>query len=142
MITVLFACDNKSGQINYLEETPVVATRTLIDGEEMIELDPALLKDTMVIPLSYFTEELQIIKLDGKDEALTGAPYAYVSDNYIMTGMSGASDRDPESIGRYMPQRSTRQANVSTCCPFSAVNCWHTISKERPAPPSRWHMKG
>ena len=89
MITVLFACDNKSGQINYLEETPVVATRTLIDGEEMIELDPALLKDTMVIPLSYFTEELQIIKLDGKDEALTGAPYAYVSDNYIMTGMSG-----------------------------------------------------
>lgn len=42
-----------------------------------------------MIPLSYFTEELQIVKLDGRDEALTGAPYARVSDNYIVTGMSG-----------------------------------------------------
>lgn len=89
MSAFLFACDNESVQLNYLEDAPVVATRILVDGEEMIELDPALLKDTVVIPLSYFTEELQIVKLDGRDEALTGAPYARVSDNYIVTGMSG-----------------------------------------------------
>lgn len=64
-----------------------MAMRVMIDGEEMIELDPSLLKDTVIFPLSYFTEELEIIKLDDRDEALTGAPYAYVSDHHIMTGM-------------------------------------------------------
>lgn len=87
-MAALFACGDKP-RVNYLENAPVVATRVLIDGEEMIEMDPSLLKDTVVIPLSYFTEELQVIKLDGRDEALTGAPYAYVSENYIMTQMSG-----------------------------------------------------
>lgn len=88
LLTVLFACNHEPREVNYLEDAPVVATRLLIDGEEMIELDPSLLKDTVVIPLSYFTEELEIIKLDGRDEALTGAPYAYVSENYILTNMN------------------------------------------------------
>lgn len=88
-LAALLACGHEHGQVNYLEDAPVVATRTLIDGEELIELDPSLLKDTVVFPLSYFTEELQIIKLDGRDEALTGAHYAYVTENYIMTQMSG-----------------------------------------------------
>lgn len=65
----------------------MVATRVMIDGEELIELDPSLLKDTVIFPLSYFTEEPEIIRLDERDEALTGASYAYVSDHYIMTGM-------------------------------------------------------
>lgn len=87
-LATLFACGEDLGQVNYLEDAPVVATRIQIDGEEMIELDPALLKDTVVFPLSYFTEELQVIKLDNRDEALTGAPYALISENYILTWMS------------------------------------------------------
>ena len=86
-LAVLTACGDRTEQVNYLKDAPVVATRVMIDGEEMIELDPSLLKDTVIFPLSYFTEELEIIKLDDRDEALTGAPYAYVSDHYIMTGM-------------------------------------------------------
>lgn len=85
----LTACGDRMGQVNYLEDAPVVATRVMIDGEEMIELDPSLLKDTVIFPLSYFTEEPEIIKLDDRDEALTGASYAYVSEHYIMTGMVG-----------------------------------------------------
>ena len=86
-LAVLTACGDRTEQVNYLKDAPVVATRVMIDGEEMIELDPSLLKDTVIFPLSYFTEELEIIKLDDRDEAMTGAPYAYVSDHYIMTGM-------------------------------------------------------
>lgn len=86
-LAALTACGDRIEQVNYLKDAPVVATRVMIDGEEMIELDPSLLKDTVLFPLSYFTEELEIIKLDDRDEALTGAPYAYVSDHYIMTGM-------------------------------------------------------
>ena len=86
-LAALTACGDRTEQVNYLKDAPVVATRVMIDGEEMIELDPSLLKDTVIFPLSYFTEELEIIKLDERDEALTGAPYAYVSDHHIMTGM-------------------------------------------------------
>lgn len=86
-LAALTACGDRTEQVNYLKDAPVVATRVMIDGEEMIELDPSLLKDTVIFPLSYFTEELEIIKLDDRDEALTGAPYAYVSDHHIMTGM-------------------------------------------------------
>lgn len=87
-IATLFAC-SETPQVNYLEEAPVVATRTLIDGEELIELDPSLLKDTVIFPLSYFAEELEIIKLDDRDEALVSAYMVYVSDNYFLTIASG-----------------------------------------------------
>lgn len=85
--TVLTACGDRIEPVNYLKDAPVVAARVMIDGEELVELDPSLLRDTVIFPLSYFTEEPEIIKLDNRDEALTGAPYAYVSDHYIMTGM-------------------------------------------------------
>ena len=69
-LAALTACGDRTEQVNYLKDAPVVATRVMIDGEEMIELDPSLLKDTVIFPLSYFTEELEIIKLDDRDEAL------------------------------------------------------------------------
>jgi hypothetical protein len=75
--------------VNYLEDAPVVATRTVLDGEEFIEMDPSLLKDTVIFPLSYFTEELQIIKLDDRDEALVSAYKVYASENYFLTQASG-----------------------------------------------------
>ena len=48
------------------------------------ELD--LLKDTIDLPLSYWVEDFQAVKLDGKDEALVGQGPICVSDNYIMVG--------------------------------------------------------
>lgn len=72
-LAALTACGDRIGPVNYLKDAPVVATRVMIDGEELIELDPSLLKDTVIFPLSYFTEEPEIIRLDERDEALTGA---------------------------------------------------------------------
>ena len=43
------------------------------------------LKDTVDIPLSYLTEELQVVQLDNRDEALVGGwVRTTVSDNYIL----------------------------------------------------------
>jgi hypothetical protein len=86
-IAVLFAC-NEAPQANYLEDAPVVATRTVLDGEEFIEMDPSLLKDTVIFPLSYFVEELQFVKLDDRDEALVNPYRVYMSDNYFLTHAS------------------------------------------------------
>ncbi|MDR0750105.1 MAG: 6-bladed beta-propeller [Tannerellaceae bacterium] len=101
-IAVLFAC-NEAPQANYLEDAPVVAARTLPDGEEFIELNPSLLKDTVIFPLSYFTEELQIIKLDDRDEALVNPYRVYMSENYFLTH---ASETTPcklfDKQGRYL----------------------------------------
>jgi hypothetical protein len=87
-IAVLFAC-NEAPQVNYLENAPVVAVRTILDGESFIEMDPTLLKDTVIFPLSYFAEELQFVKLDDRDEALVSAYKVYVSENYFLTQASG-----------------------------------------------------
>lgn len=40
---------------------------------------------TVDIPISYLTEELQVVKLDDRDEALVGGGVrTIVSDNYIL----------------------------------------------------------
>ncbi|MDR1202524.1 MAG: 6-bladed beta-propeller [Tannerellaceae bacterium] len=101
-IAVLFAC-NEVSQVNYLEDAPIVATRTMPDGEALIEMNPSLLKDTVIFPLSYFTEELQIIRLDDRDEALVNAYKVYASENYFLTQ---ASDNTPcklfDKQGKYI----------------------------------------
>lgn len=40
--------------------------------------------DTVRIPLSFFTEKLEIVKLDSRDEALVGQTGVTISDNYIL----------------------------------------------------------
>ncbi len=100
-LAVLTACCDRTEQVNYLKDAPVVAMRVMIDGEEMIELDPSLLKDTVIFPLSYFSEELEIIKLDDRDEALTGAPYAYVSDHYV-----------GEATGQWIQSKTDDDGNI------------------------------
>lgn len=102
VLSVLSAC-GEPARVSYLEEAPVVAIRTLIEEEELIEMDPTLLKDTVVFPISYFTEELQIVKLDGRDEALTNAPAAYISDNYMLTiGMGNIPFKLFDKQGTYL----------------------------------------
>ena len=46
--------------------------------------DQKLLADTVRIPLSFFTEEMELVKLDNRDEALVGQTGVTVSDNYIL----------------------------------------------------------
>jgi hypothetical protein len=46
--------------------------------------DKSLLNETITIPLSALTEELQILKLDDSDEALIKESATEISDNYIL----------------------------------------------------------
>jgi len=43
-----------------------------------------MLKDTVDIPLSFFVEDLQMIWLDNRDEALVGNSFTTVTDNYVL----------------------------------------------------------
>ncbi|MDF9830535.1 6-bladed beta-propeller [Parabacteroides sp. PF5-6] len=70
----------KSKDVTYWENAPVVAERS----GELITLDPALLKDTIVFPLSFFAEELQIVKLDDREDAFVYPSAVLLSDNYIL----------------------------------------------------------
>ncbi len=65
--------------------SPVVGKRISTPTGTLISCDLKALKDTVDIPLSYLTEELQIVKLDNRDEALIrGWVRTTVSDNYIL----------------------------------------------------------
>ncbi|MDH6311880.1 hypothetical protein M2137_000639 [Parabacteroides sp. PFB2-10] len=84
-ILVCASCSKKNTSQAYWEDAPVVAERVMVEGNELIKLNPDLLTDTIVFPLSYFTEELEIIKLDDRDEALVSPQQkAIISDNYIL----------------------------------------------------------
>ena len=65
---------------------PVVAHSVNVDGQEMTVCELNLLNDTIDLPLSYWVEDFEPVKLDGRDEALVGQGPVLVSDNYILVG--------------------------------------------------------
>ena len=79
---VLVACTEN--EKNQLSDLPIVAHQVEVDGQEMTVCELGLLKDTIDLPLSYWVEDFETVKLDGKDEALVGHGPVYVSDNYIL----------------------------------------------------------
>ena len=82
MTIALVACTEN--EKNQLSDLPIVAHQVEVDGQEMIVCKLGLLKDTIDLPLSYWVEDFETVKLDGKDEALVGHGPVYVSDNYIL----------------------------------------------------------
>ena len=91
MTIALAACSgsNKSqlgDDRNLLGELPVVAHSVDVGGHELTVCDLGLMKDTISLPLSYWVEDIQVVKLDGRDEALVGLGPVCVSDNYILIG--------------------------------------------------------
>ena len=78
----LVACTGN--EKNQLSDLPIVAHQVEVDGQEMTVCELGLLKDTIDLPLSYWVEDFETVKLDGKDEALVGHGPVYVSDNYIL----------------------------------------------------------
>ncbi len=71
---------------NRLGDLPVVAHQVEVNGQEMTVCELDLLKDTIDLPLSYWVEDFEAVKLDGRDEALVGQGGVVVSDNYILVG--------------------------------------------------------
>ena len=82
----LVACTEN--EKNQLSDLPIVAHQVEVDGQEMTVCELGLLKDTIDLPLSYWVEDFETVKLDGKDEALVGHGPVYVSDNYILVRKS------------------------------------------------------
>jgi hypothetical protein len=60
-----------------------------IKNGELTVCYKSMLKDTVDIPLSLLTEELQIVKLDDADSALVKDNGVLISDNYILVFPSG-----------------------------------------------------
>lgn len=68
-----------------LARTPIVAKRVSSPNGTLISCNMKALKDTVDIPLGYLTEELQVVKLENKDEALVGGwVRTTVGDKYIL----------------------------------------------------------
>lgn len=68
------------------EEMSVVAHIELINGEPLTVCHLAQLKDTFRIPLSELVEELQIVQLDNREEAMVNTGITHISDNHILIG--------------------------------------------------------
>ena len=66
---VLVACSG--GKTKYLSwnDMPVVTQKKIIDGKELTVCKLELIKDTLDLSLSYFVEDLQMVKLDNRNEA-------------------------------------------------------------------------
>ena len=81
--SLLMACS--STQKDYLDVMPVIAEKVALPTGDLIVCDLAKATDTLDVPLSMLTEELQIVPLDNRDEALVGGwVRTTVSDNYIL----------------------------------------------------------
>lgn len=68
-----------------LTNCPVVGTYEQVGNDKVFVCSPDLLKDTIQLPLSFFADEMRIIKLDNRDEALVQETGISISDNYILT---------------------------------------------------------
>lgn len=68
-----------------VDEMPVIAEKVSLPTGELIVCDISKSKDTIDIPLSMLTEDLNVVRLDNSDEALVGGwVRTTVSDNYIL----------------------------------------------------------
>ena len=83
-LVALSGCSMKDASHVGLEHLPVVAQPVEVDGQQVTVGDLSLLKDTIDLPLSYWVDELRMVKLDKRDEALVGLGEAFLSENYIL----------------------------------------------------------
>ena len=88
MAIALTACSGGNRKTVSLEDMPVVVHQEVRDGHELTVCNLELIEDTIDLPLSYFVEDLQMVKLDNRDEALVGKGRVFVSDNYLLVTKS------------------------------------------------------
>ena len=86
LMVMLSACrpSSSTAPAQSWEELPVVAERTEVNGHPLVVCHPEKLTDSIRIPLSQLVEDLDIIRLENKDEAYVRNTSIRVSDNYIL----------------------------------------------------------
>jgi hypothetical protein len=79
----LFSCGKgtRNSALNHLD---VVAEKLMVGNSELISCDLGKLKDTVDIPLSYLVEDLRMIRLDNRDEALVGNSSTTVTGKHVL----------------------------------------------------------
>ena len=88
MVIALAACTGGNRKTVSLEDMPVVTHKEVRDGQELTVCNLELIEDTIDLPLSYFVEDLQMVKLDNRNEALVGKGRVSVSENYLLVAKS------------------------------------------------------
>ena len=87
----LSSCTNggQGSKGDALDAQPIVGSVEILNGDSVWVCNQSALKDTLVLPLSYFADELQIVKLDNRDEALVPVRNAFWSFvRYSLPGMT------------------------------------------------------
>lgn len=70
------------------EQLPVVAERVAVGGDTLIVCHPEKMSDSIVLPLSHFVEDLEIVRLESRDEAYVRPSSVRLTDNYILVHSS------------------------------------------------------
>ena len=84
-----------TGENDPFIKSPTVAKLTNTPNGPLISCDLKALKDTVNFPLSQLTEELQIVKLDNRDEALIGGWIrTTVGEKYILVSNNKQADKN------------------------------------------------
>ncbi len=82
-IVCICGCKHSAKEVLTLDDCPVVATKTVVNGDTVITCDFSLVKDTVAFPLSTILSALEIVKLENSDSALVSRYHTFVSENYI-----------------------------------------------------------
>ena len=83
---IFCACSPASKRPVGLDNSPVVAQRVMTpQGNEVIVANMDLMTDTIDFPMSLLLSDLEIVKLDDRQEALVGDGYTFVSSDHIVS---------------------------------------------------------
>lgn len=82
LLLIIYGCNSKS-DIKTIDDCPIVATKSSVNGSTVISCNLNLINDTVDFPISSLIEDLEIIFLENSDSALVSRYYTYTSENYI-----------------------------------------------------------
>ena len=86
LLLVLVSSCGKSKDSNskdLFEKCNIIATRTVVDGDTLVTCDISGVKQSILLPLSLYTDSLEIIKLDNSEDALVGRANTTVTKNFL-----------------------------------------------------------
>lgn len=86
VLGIVCSCGQQGNKPVGLDNSPVVAQRVVTpQGDEVVVANMDLMTDTIDFPMSLLLSDLEIVKLDDRQEALIGDGYTFVSPNHIVS---------------------------------------------------------
>lgn len=86
LLLVLVASCGKSRDNNpedLFNKCNIIATKSIVGGDTLVTCDISAVKQSILLPLSLYTDSLEIIKLDSSEDALVGKGSVTVSKNFL-----------------------------------------------------------